>query len=128
MEALINAGADINSKMENGSSALHIAAARSDLDNVLEVLCLLLALPQVSVDCENNIGVSPIELAISKGSEAAVKLFLNAAASISRKTCDGGTIEDLLAEHMPVLYDKVDLSKNRRSPNRCVEERLFDTL
>ena len=128
VEILVNAGADINSKMENGSSALHIAAARSDLDNVLEVLCLLLALPQVSVDCENNIGVSPIELAISKGSEAAVKLFLNAAASISRKTCDGGTIEDLLAEHMPVLYDKVDLSKNRRSPNRCVEERLFDTL
>ena len=128
VELLVNAGADVNAKMENGSSALHIAAARSEFNNVLEVLRLLLALPKISVDCENNIGVSPIELAISKGSEAAVKLFLDAAASISKKTDDGGTVEELLAEHMPALYENVELAKNRKDPERCIEETLFDIL
>lgn len=128
VELLVNAGADVNAKMENGSTALHIAAARSEFKNVIEVLGFLLALPNTSINYENNIGVSPIELAISKGSEAAVKLFIDAAASISKKTDDGGTLEELLAEKMPALYENIDLAKNRESPERCTEERLFDIL
>ena len=128
VELLVNAGADVNAKMENGSTALHVAAARSEFKNVLEVLRLLLALPETSVNCENNIGASPLELAILKGSEDAVKLFLDAAASISKKTDDGGTVEELLAEKMPALYKSFDLTKNKESPERCIEEKLFDIL
>jgi len=128
VELLVSAGADVNAKMDNGSTALHIAAARSKSANVLEVLRLLLSLPRVSINLENNIGVSPIEMAITKGSEAAVKLFLDANASITKKNDEGGTIEDLLAENMPVLYKNVDLAKNKVTSETSIEERLFDIL
>lgn len=130
---LVQAGANTNAKTENGTTALHIAVAHSDKDlkreeNVLQVIRILLSSPKTSVDCENNIGITPLEFAIEKGSEAAVELLLHAAASVSKIRNDGGTLEELLAVRMPTLYERFNLSINRRSPGRCVEEKLFDIL
>ena len=133
---LVQAGANTNAKMENGTTALHIAVAKSNKDitsvkpkeeNVLEVIRILLSSPKTDVNCENNIGITPLEFAIEKGSEAAVELLLHAAASVSKVKNDGETLEELLAERMPQLYKKFNLSTNR-SRTRCVEEKLFDIL
>jgi ankyrin repeat protein len=140
MELLVRCGADVNAKMENGSTALHVLAVRSaarwekeqDPEETkrrfVAAVRFLANQPGVLVDAMNNIGVTPLYFAAEKGTEGVARVLLEAGASISIEV-DGDTVENLLVEKMPELYKSVDLRRNRRAgAGDTIENKLFPLL
>ncbi len=85
---LLRSGADPDARMENGSSALHVLAARSAARWVQDeglrptvrrefVECARMLLeavrPGANIDATNSIGVTPVAMAVEKGSQVNVK-------------------------------------------------------
>ena len=73
---LIDQGANVLAKAQNGDSMLHTAIASIDDDEVLEIVTLLLGQgcdPMVP----NERGITPLHVAVERGHISVVKLFLS---------------------------------------------------
>lgn len=150
---LLKAGADINARADNGNTALHLLASRSGAawvpleeagagDGVGQLsrraqvqgrfaaaIRAALGWPGVNVDCENNVGATPLFLAAKHGTREAVRMLLEAGACITTDVeGDGETVEDLIREKMGGdVLEGLDLTQNRKNKD-TVENRLFHLL
>ena len=140
VDLLLMCGADVNARMENGSTPLHVAAARSaakwvgsSIEETVEmqatfnrIIRRLLNVPGVNFDCKNNIGVTPLYMAVVKGTESAAKELLSVGACVDVEV-DDQTVEELLEEKMPQLIEGMDLSRNHQDTD-SIENKLFHLL
>ena len=128
---------DVNAKMGNGNTALHLAALRSKgnwVDSEQEKLRIqydfqlitqiLVNVPGINIDSRNKIGVTPLYFAVDKGSEEVTKMLLLRGACVSIEV-DEETIEEKLEEKMPNLVRDIPVN---RQDNDSVESKLFQIL
>ena len=84
VRALIEDGADVNAAQADGTTALHWAALRDQLETATA-----LVRAGAEVDAANRYGVRPLNLACTNGNEAIVRLLLDAGAD-PNATLPGG--------------------------------------
>ena len=138
-------GANINSKTENGGSALSILAARSsanwlmnnpsEWDNKMASFLragqYLLEQKEIQVDTANAIGATPLYFAVTKGTEAFAKILLQAGADTSVEI-DDETIQELLEDKWPHLAKEFKSNGNAGGKDAAyevnVENKLFHIL
>jgi len=131
--------ANAMAKMADGRTPLHLVAARSqakwikdDLEKrqmqmgLMRCANVLLNHPAVNVDGKDNFGATSLYLAIVQGSEEMTELLIDNGACVTVEVEDE-SIEEVLKERMPNLYDRKNLSKNRRD-NDSIENKLFQVL
>ena len=90
----------------------------------------VLNIPGVNIDCENKIGFTPIYYAVTNGSEDVVKLLLKAGACITTENDEGETVEEIIKQKMPHIFesgDFDDLSRNKENKD-TIENKLFQLL
>lgn len=86
VRALLQAGADVDARQGDGSTALHWASYR---DN--DGIAALLIRAGTDVDATNDLGVTPLWAACENGSSAMVKILLEAGADPNRALPFGET-------------------------------------
>ena len=138
--SLLQAGADVNAKMADGGTALHIAALRSGAKFVKEgeaaqaemqkkfsrIMSLLLSAGPVNVDAKNNTsGATPLYFAVDKGTEDCARQLILKGACVNIEV-DGETVEEKIEESMPGLLS-LGLDFNRED-NDAIENQLFHCL
>ena len=136
----MSAGANINAKMSDGGTALHIAALRSAAKFIKDdetaklqmqrqfylITKVLLAFPGLSIDAKNNTsGATPLFFAVDKGTEEVAKQLIAKGACVNIEV-DGETIEEKLEEKMPDILSS-GLILNRQD-NDAIENKLFHLL
>jgi len=134
---LLDAGADVNVKMENGSTPLHLAAVRSACkwsndENLTQlkksfviIVQFLLNTVGINIDSRNNIGITPLYFAIDKGTENVARELIKKGACIDVEV-DGDSIEELLEEKMANLLH--ECSDYNRQDKDTIENKLFHLL
>ena len=90
VQDLIERGADVGAKSDEGHTPLHLAAARNDLE-----LAKLLIDRGADVNVEDEDGWTPLHLASYKDNIEIVKLLLDAGADVEAKDNHGMTPFDL---------------------------------
>ena len=136
----MNAGANINAKMGDGGTALHIAALRSAAKFIKDdeaakskmqrqfylIVKMLLGVPGINVDARNTTsGATPLYFAIDKGTEEVVKQLIAKGACVNIEV-DDETIEEKIEDKMPQILSS-GLILNRQD-NDAIESKLFHLL
>jgi hypothetical protein len=88
VKALLDAGANVNAITKYGSTALHLAAEKGDLD----VVCTLLQDQKVKVNDRGENGRTPLDFALLGGYTDVAKLLRDAGANINAQDDRGETI------------------------------------
>ncbi|XRB03484.1 hypothetical protein NFJ02_17g28390 [Pycnococcus provasolii] len=86
----VNDGAPVEHVREDGFSALHLACARGDLENVKALLAA-----KAPIDATNNSGWTPLHWAAKNGHAEVVDVLMAAGAEIGAVTDDGRTAVQL---------------------------------
>ena len=144
VKLLVKSGADVNAKLPDGDTALHLAAKRSAGNwvknkeekpgmqvNMMEIISFLLSLDNVQFDLENNLGFTPLAFAAHKGTEEVVRMLVDKGACVTTKFVDDedddiNTVEDVIRNRFPRVLSQVS-DKNRQS-NNSAEVVLFKLL
>ena len=116
----VNDGAPVEHVREDGFSALHLACARGDLENVKALLAA-----KAPIDATNNSGWTPLHWAAKNGHAEVVDVLMAAGAEIGAVTDDGRTAVQLTLDGdvMKLLGPHVPTRPPRKSPSL---ERLAD--
>ena len=128
---------DINAKMGNGNTALHLAALRSKanwIEDAYEkqrvqhdfviITKMIMMIPGINLDYRNKIGATPLFYAVDKGTEEVAKLLISRGACVTIEV-DEETIEEKIEEKMPHVVNGLSLN---RQDNDSVENKLFHLL
>ena len=144
VKLLVKSGAEVNAKLPDGDTPLHIATKRSAanwvksgadkpkmMENMREIVSFLLSLDNVQFDLENNLGFTPLAFAAHKGTEEVAKMLLAKGACVTTKFVDDedddiNTIEDVIKKIFPTALRAI-YAKNRQSHN-SPEVTLFKLL
>jgi len=87
VELLLELGAKVSAKDDQGRSALHMAAER----NCAKVARLLLARGRAHVDARDALGRTPLRLAVEGGHKACGRTLMSFGATVDAKAGDGLT-------------------------------------
>jgi len=137
---LLESGADVNARMGDGTTPLHLLAMRSGAEWIQDnvqlqrklrknfVLATQFVLQRrgVIVDAKNDIGAVPLYFAAESGSVEVIRLLLASGACVTVEV-DDEPVEDFIRNTKPEALDGVDLSRNRINRN-TFESELFQLL
>ncbi|KAJ3035399.1 hypothetical protein HDV00_003997 [Rhizophlyctis rosea] len=130
LTALLERNKDIDVNFvdpDDGRTALHIAASAGDI----QCLRILLQQPAVNVDAQDVQGNTPLHLAAARSEPGAVKLLIDAGASMSSKNIRGNRpidyakdrdIETLLVERMSLRRTSPSISDRSVSLNKATSQ------
>ena len=120
MKYLINKKANVNNVIFNGNNCLHLSILKSNEILAREKIILLIN-NGCDINCQNNLGNTPLYLAIEKFKKKStdiIEIFLKNGASLFFKNNKNKTCYDLLDKNMKNNYELI-IKSNRMKFNTC---------
>ncbi|CAB4054829.1 unnamed protein product [Lepeophtheirus salmonis] len=138
IQSLIDINADVNARIENGNTALHLACLKSNANwikdpilkqeaqcNYIKCVEALLKKENINIDCENNLGISPLYFGAEKGSQEIIQLLIKKGA-YAKVEVDDESIEDHLNARFPA--GTFSLTPANTQSKDTIENKLFSAL
>ena len=111
VKKLLDGGADVDARAENGRTALHVAAFKGQAD----VVKLLLE-AGADADARNEKRETAVYVAVSQGHGGIVKALLEAGADVEARDEDGRTPRDLVENEHPDRIHLFDQATGKATP------------